>query len=1026
MAIIDSGLGWKCDSDYYVSDAGTLITYPNGTLSKVNAGAAIVGYITNQLGWYCLNIMSTDPDFCELSATNNSCTIFNSRSTVVVDGVQWYFTAMYNNVSSYNAESYMDGYSFYLDEDSSTTDEQRVRALLTAANVEIATKIPTIDYVHSFVEGVEVETATRVKANATNIVTEQQRTTTNTANITKNTNDIAKLDANLTDIMLYMGIYGDDVLGLQVDYVNYIYKRLAAAEGLSAGSDFDRFDMYGGRRRCNVDDTGTILAWYGDSDFKEDGSNGQVMVYQPKFYYFVMPLETEPIGDSVGGLHLRKANYYVSANPHRNFKLHPAFYDRNGNEVDYILLSAYEGSLYDVSEMEYIDDDAQVGDFTVETGDKLCSIANVKPCSGLSQYLTRANSEVIAQNKGENWHSLTIKAASAEQLLMMIEYAALNMQTAIGKGVVNKASGLVNEAELTGTTSSLGNATGMANGTDGLVSVSYRGVENFWGNIWTSIEGVNVWGDGTLRGGQPYICDNYNFTEDTKTGYKPVGFTVSNASNYISAFGYDENYDWLFLPSECANADSSYPVGDYTYTTNSLNGYRISLLGAAWNDGLSAGAFCWALADGAGRRTRVLGARLIYTPDSLGDDVYGLQVDYKNSTFKRLSAASNLTAGANFNNVSPWKDIKRCNLADDGTVNAYYGQSGYTEDGSNGQVMVEIPKFYYKVVPLETEPIGDNVGGYHLRKADYYISPTKHDGFKTHPLFVRPDGTERDKAYISAYEASIYDVSASSYILDDAQIADFTANTGDKLSSIANAKPCSGTSQNLTRMNAEQLAVNRGTGWHSFDIKATSAVQMLFMVEYGTLNSQTAIGKGVVDKKSGTGNEAKLTGQTSFLGNLSGSANGTDGLVSVSYRGIENFWGNIWKPVNGINIYGDGTMRGGVPYICSDYNYAGAKKTDNYISAGFTVTNTNGYISAFGYNEQSDWLFLPSETTDTADSNYPIGDYARFEYNLNGYCNTLLGGDWVDGVDAGVFFVILAYTIAAFNRTIGSRLIYVN
>jgi hypothetical protein len=43
--------------------------------------------------------------------------------------------------------------------------------------------------------------------------------------------------------------------------------------------------MYGGRMRCNVTDDGTITAFYGDSNYADDGSNGQVMVYQPKFYY---------------------------------------------------------------------------------------------------------------------------------------------------------------------------------------------------------------------------------------------------------------------------------------------------------------------------------------------------------------------------------------------------------------------------------------------------------------------------------------------------------------------------------------------------------------------------------------------------------------------------------------------------------------------------------------------------------------------------------------------------------------------
>jgi hypothetical protein len=66
--------------------------------------------------------------------------------------------------------------------------------------------------------------------------------------------------------------------------------------------------------------------------------------------------------------------------------------------------------------------------------------------------------------------------------------------------------------------------------------------------------------------------------------------------------------------------------------------------------------------------------------------------------------------------------------------------------------------------------------GFKLRKARYYVSMTKKAGFKVHPAFVQ-NGVEREKIYLSAYEGSLYDVSASAYILDDAQIADFTAST---------------------------------------------------------------------------------------------------------------------------------------------------------------------------------------------------------------------------------------------------------
>lgn len=99
--------------------------------------------------------------------------------------------------------------------------------------------------------------------------------------------------ADVDDVKAYIGYTDSDILGLQVDFENKTFTRLAGAVGLSANSDFDKFTMYGGRRRCNVLDDGTITAYYGDEGYTEDGSNGQVMVYQPAFYYKVVPLKLE-------------------------------------------------------------------------------------------------------------------------------------------------------------------------------------------------------------------------------------------------------------------------------------------------------------------------------------------------------------------------------------------------------------------------------------------------------------------------------------------------------------------------------------------------------------------------------------------------------------------------------------------------------------------------------------------------------------------------------------------------------------
>ena len=434
--------------------------------------------------------------------------------------------------------------------------------------------------------------------------------------------------SGVADIRAYLGITADDIVGIQVDYKNKTFKRLAGAANLTKGSDFDKFTMFGGRKRCNVADDGSIVAWYGDADYKEDGSMGQVMVYQPKFYYLVCPVEYDPIDTGIG-YHLRKANYYVSEKPRAGFRLHPAFYDASGNEIDYFLTSAYEGSIYDASASAYLLNDEQV----MNTGeDKFSSIAGARPASGSSQNLTRPNIEAMAQNRGTNWHGDLIKQVSAEQMLMIIEMGMMNLQTAIAQGVVSLhwttgSDTTSSYAAATGSTASLGNGTGRAEKTttyeggvakeytvDGKTSVCWRGKENFWGNIWKFVHGINIWGNGKMGGGQPYICSDFSFAESKNSGnYEPAGFTVTNANGYISAMGYSTACDWLFIASECLG-NSSLPVGDYTYITVNLNGYRIALLGGGWNGGGDAGGFYWDLDSGVGYRGRNIGGRLVYIP----------------------------------------------------------------------------------------------------------------------------------------------------------------------------------------------------------------------------------------------------------------------------------------------------------------------------------------------------------------------------------------------------------------------------
>jgi hypothetical protein len=427
---------------------------------------------------------------------------------------------------------------------------------------------------------------------------------------------------------------------------NYIASRYIDFEAPSTGfliGNLSNINAFAGRRRCNVSDDGTIIAYYGDPSYTEDGSNGQVMVYQPKFYYKVEPLGLAEHRETVSGTsrglgyHMTKAIYSISDQPLAGFKVHPAFKNEAGNEIDYILRGAFEGSLYDTSESVIVpyDDRMTLNGSTITidfTADKLNSVAGVKPISGLKNNLTRANAEKLATNRGAGWHIETIQIASAEQILYMVEHAPNSqINTAAGvTGITDNTS--CSCSSLTGSTSSLGNGTGRATSTVNEIggtlntytgttqtAVSYRGSENDWGNMWKFIIGCNIYGDGTMLGGIPYICSNFQFAEDVHASpYESAGFTVCNSDGWTKAFGYgNEEYDWLFMPSKVgAPSDGSGMIGDFLYKTTNLNGHRIAVSSSNWSTGSVVGLFTWFLNIGSSGRDRIFSARLCYVPQN--------------------------------------------------------------------------------------------------------------------------------------------------------------------------------------------------------------------------------------------------------------------------------------------------------------------------------------------------------------------------------------------------------------------------
>ena len=339
-----------------------------------------------------------------------------------------------------------------------------------------------------------------------------------------------------------------------------------------------------------------------------------------------------------------------------------------------------------------------------------------------------------------------------------------------------------------------------------------------------------------------------------------------------------------------------------------------------------------------------------------------------------------------FDNHAVWGELKRCTLADNGSVN-HYGANprgdGLDLTGADGQVMVEIPKFY--VMSLSPAP---NV-------YQWWVSPVPKTGFELHPGFLQRGGIERDNIYYGAYEAH------------------WNAGTA-KLESITGAT----VDNNKTIATFRTNAAARGPRWGITNIWALSAVQLLYYIEYANANSQATIGPGITGMVAG-----QVTGYDSADTNIGVNGTGTGvtgGAVSPAvYRGMENVWGNYWTFVDGYNaldteyriIRRDGT---GI--------FADALALGDYEASIAVPITSNGYISNIHYEDLLKYLFVPSAVGGSSTTYLCDHSYAHDLAEVN---ILMSGGHWTFAGAAGVAFRHSAYALADTSTNVSGRLEYV-
>ena len=379
--------------------------------------------------------------------------------------------------------------------------------------------------------------------------------------------------------------------------------------------------------------------------------------------------------------------------------------------------------------------------------------------------------------------------------------------------------------------------------------------------------------------------------------------------------------------------------------------------------------------------------------------------------------------------------MKGCLLSDDGRVQKYLDPNTWvneTRDGSQGQVMVEIPSYYRKFeaegtkrrVRISEMPLP----GYHLVK----------------------------KKYVSAYEAS---VKRSTTTLCSVVNEDPDYRGGNNISDWDGTyrtllgRPAT----SISRTNFRAYARKRKEGsseWNCMTYDIQKDLFWLFAIEYANLNSQATfnsvkdsngfsqggLGPGVTTVESGWNNYNSYNpfvpcGHTDSLGNKTGYVNydmmneaeEVQRTVQVPrYRGVENPFGHVWAWTDGVNVRVSPTEENGGdnlskvfvtedPNLFNDTNYEGYKYVGN-------EARTEGYVKSVLFGEGGE---IMPETVGGGSTTY----FCDYHYTTIPTVETLKGvmfGGYADnGGDAGLVRSSSVYAPSVADARLGSRLCFI-
>lgn len=423
------------------------------------------------------------------------------------------------------------------------------------------------------------------------------------------------------------------------------------------------------------------------------------------------------------------------------------------------------------------------------------------------------------------------------------------------------------------------------------------------------------------------------------------------------------------------------------------------------------------------------------------------------ATVTRLYNAAGLVAGVgtdeqtainDFDNIYPWSARRRCcgywDKNGNFVVNAYKGEPGYIEDGTNGEVWVEHSLFFYK-----HEYSGDGA-------EEIIISATQLAGFLPAPIFLSADGTVFQKAYTAAFPLATVDGKATSRAgvfsdicsldagMEKARTlgANYTVGTTAELYTeclymwvefaTRNLQNVMAGASNMsfkatTTATVAEDAANRIIVASALGAKFVVGQTILIGTSLGTskiANNRivTAIEEYDAENKAivfdgdpvniAVGHivcaAAWINGSCNNVLSSSGSpVSNTNGKYNCVYRGKEAPYGNAFEQIADVLISRQGAGTAEDPYtydvhfLPNPTQYLAGAITDDYIKLNFTVPGTDGYVKKLGYDSRFPWLRIPCEVGASTTTYY--SDF--YYYPRSAVCAARVGGGWNSGSNDG-------------------------